>query len=169
MKDEEMKQFDKLTLKTKDVDLVVMIESDVCWVLLPGLPVNLHRNRLRQDNPDLPGLAHPVGLTQADLHLGDVEAGEDTEDLQTVDNKPITGEDCSHLQLLVRDAGREVEVAVSGAEGPGSDSRPPGGNIQHHHGLNLGQFDLLAVHEELEILVHSLLDGDSVLVSRQQL
>ena len=28
---------------------------------------------------------------------------------------------------------------------------------------------LLVVHEELEILVHSLLDGDSVLVSRQQL
>ena len=28
---------------------------------------------------------------------------------------------------------------------------------------------LLAVHEELEILVHSLLDGDSVLVSRQRL
>ena len=60
-------------------DLVVMSEAYLRGVLLPGLPVYLHGNGAREDYPDLPSLAHPVWLAQPHLHLGDVEAGEDTE------------------------------------------------------------------------------------------
>ena len=61
----------------------------------------------------------------------------------------------SHLQLFIRDAGCEVEVSMSGAESPGPDPRTPAGNVEHHHGLYLGQLDLLAVHEELQLANNS--------------
>ena len=66
----------------ENVDLVVMCESDVGRVLFPRLPVYLHGDGVGQDELHLRSLADPVGFTQPHLHLGNVETGEDTKDLQ---------------------------------------------------------------------------------------
>ena len=66
-------------------------------MLLPWLPIYLHGNGPGQLDLHLPGLSHPVWLAQPNLHLRDVEAGEDAE----------------HLQLLVGEAGGEVEVFMA--------------------------------------------------------
>ena len=94
-----------------------MSEGYLGRVLFPGFTIYLHGNGLGEKDSHLVSLTNPVGLTQSDLHLGDVETREDTE----------------HLQLSVLDGGSEVEVFMSGAERPGPDPRTPAGNVQHHH------------------------------------
>ena len=99
--------------------LSVVLEGDLCWVLLPRLPIYLHGHRACQLDLDLPGLADPVRLAQPHLHLGNVETGVNTE----------------HLKFLIREAGGEVELLVAGAQLPGLDPSPPVWNVQDYHGL----------------------------------
>ena len=121
-------------------DLLVVGEGYLGRMLLPRLPVNLHGNRVLKHDPDLPGLTHPVGLPQPDLHLADVEAGEDTE----------------HFQLAVTDAWSLREVLVACSQLPRSDTGAPTRNVKHHDRLNLGQLNLLAVHVEDKLLIQVL-------------
>ena len=70
------------TLELEDLDLLVMSEGDVGRVLFPGLSIYLHGNRLGEKDSHLMGLTHSVGLTEANLHLGNVETREHTEHLE---------------------------------------------------------------------------------------
>ena len=97
--------------------MLVMTEGDISRVLFPGLPIYLHGDRLGEEDSDLTSLTHTMGLAEANLHLGDVETGEDTED----------------LQLPIGDGGREVEVFMSAAQTPRPDPRSPAGDVEHHH------------------------------------
>lgn len=72
------------------------------------------------------------------LHLRDVEAWVDAEDLE--------------LSVAVR-AGRKVQVTA--AQGPGFDPSPPVWNVENDDRFDVGEVDFFAVHVHVDNLEYT--------------